>query len=93
LVLVFWVAPAAAGLGLGTSVLVSARTNSLQSAYQIGSLIVVPVMGLIISQLSGALYLNLFVVFSLGLGLWLVDAGLLWYGQRTFRRSVLVARL
>lgn len=92
-VLVFWVAPAAAGLGLGTSVLVSARTNSLQSAYQIGSLIVVPVMGLIIGQLSGALYLNLFVVFSLGLGLWLIDAGLLWYGQRTFRRSVLVARL
>lgn len=93
LLLVFWVAPAAAGLGLGTSVLVSARTNSMQSAYQIGSLIVIPVMGLIIGQLSGALYMSLLVVFSMGLGLWLIDAGLLWYGQRTFRRSVLVARL
>lgn len=93
LVLVFWVAPAAAGLGLGISVLVSAHTNSLQSAYQIGSLIVVPMMGLIIGQLSGALYLSLVIVFSMGLGLWLIDAGLLWYGQRTFRRSVLVARL
>ncbi|MEZ4733084.1 MAG: hypothetical protein R3E79_38805 [Caldilineaceae bacterium] len=71
----------------------SACTNSLQSAYQIGSLIVIPVMGLIIGQLSGALYLNLFVVFLLGLGLWLIDAGLFWYGQQTFRRSVLVARL
>lgn len=93
LVLVFWVAPAAAGLGLGTSVLVSARTNSLQSAYQIGSLIVIPVMGLIIGQLSGALYLSLFMVFVMGLALWLIDAGLLWFGQRTFRRSVLIARL
>ncbi len=93
LLLVFWVAPAAAGLGLGTSVLVSARTNSMQAAYQIGSLIVLPVMGLIVGQLSGALYLSLSVVFAMGLGLWLIDAGLLWYGQRTFRRSVLVARL
>jgi ABC-2 type transport system permease protein len=93
LLLVFWVAPAAAGLGLGTSVFVSAHAKSLQAAYQIGSLIVVPVMGLIIGQLSGALYLSLFMVFSMGLGLWLVDAGLLWFGRRTFRRSVLIARL
>ena len=93
LLLVFWVAPAAAGLGLGTSVLVSARTNSLQSAYQIGSLIVLPVTGLIIAQLSGALYLNLLFVFLMGLGLWLIDAGLFWFGRRTFQRSVLIARL
>lgn len=93
LLLVFWVAPAAAGLGLGTSVLVSARTNSLQSAYQIGSLIVLPVTGLIIAQLSGALYLNLIFVFLMGLGLWFIDAGLFWFGRRTFQRSVLIARL
>ncbi len=93
LVLVFWVAPAAAGLGLGTSVFVSARVNSLQSAYQIGSLIVVPVMGLIIGQIGGLLYLDVTLVCLMGLGLWLIDAGLLWYGQHTFRRSVLVARL
>lgn len=93
LLLVFWVAPAAAGLGLGTSVLVSARTNSLQSAYQIGSLIVLPVTGLIIAQLGGALHLNALVVFVMGLGLWLVDGGLFWFGWRTFQRSVLIARL
>ncbi|MBX3014128.1 MAG: ABC transporter permease subunit [Caldilineaceae bacterium] len=93
LVLAFWVAPAAAGLGLGTSVLVSARTNSLQSAYQIGSLIVVPITGLIIGQLSGALYLSRLMVFLIGLGLWLINAGIFWFGQRTFRRSLLVARL
>jgi len=93
LVLVFWVAPAAAGLGLGTSVFVSARVNSLQSAYQIGSLIVMPVMGLIIGQISGVLYLDVSMVCLMGLGLWLIDAGLLWYGRRTFRRSVLIARL
>ena len=93
LVLVFWVAPAAAGLGLGTSVLVSARVNSLQSAYQIGSLIVMPVMGLVVGQLSGLLYLSVGLVGLIGFGLWLLDAALLWYGQQTFRRSVLVARL
>jgi len=93
LLLVFWVAPAAAGLGLGTSVLVSARTNSLQSAYQIGSLIVLPITGLIVAQLGGALHLSSFLVFVMGLGLWLIDGGLFWFGRRTFQRSVLIARL
>ena len=93
LLLVFWVAPAAAGLGLGTSVLVSARTNSLQSAYQIGSLIVLPITGLIVAQLGGALHLSSFLVFVMGLGLWLIDGGLFWFGWRTFQRSVLIARL
>lgn len=93
LLLVFWVAPAAAGLGLGTSVLVSARTNSLQSAYQIGSLIVLPITGLIVGQLGGALHLNLLIVFVMGLGLWLINLGLFWFGRRTFQRTVLIARL
>lgn len=93
LLLVFWVAPAAAGLGLGTSVLVSARTNSLQSAYQIGSLIVLPITGLIVAQLGGALHLSSLLVFVMGLGLWLIDGGLFWFGWRTFQRSVLIARL
>ncbi len=92
-ILVLWVAPAAAGLGLMASVLVSARVTTFQEAYQLGSVVVLPVVALMVAQMAGLLYFDLRVVFFLGLFLWLLDGALLWYGARTFSRSELVARL
>jgi ABC-type transport system involved in cytochrome c biogenesis permease component len=93
LILVFWVAPAAAGLGLLAMLIVSARARTFQEAYQLGSLIVLPVIFLLVGQLSGLFYFSPFVVFLLGLALWLVDAALLWFGIHTLRRDELIARL
>lgn len=91
--LAFWVAPAVAGVGLGFTVLISARVNTFQEAYQLGGLVVLPVVALMISQGAGALYLGPFFVFLLGLAAWIIDAGLLWLGVRVLRRSVLLARI
>jgi ABC-type Na+ efflux pump permease subunit len=91
--LVLWVAPAAAGLGLSSMVLVSARVSTFQEAYQIGGVVVVPVLALVLGQATGALYFNVGVVLLIGLVLWLIDAGLLWLGVRTFRRSEMIAQL
>jgi len=93
LLLVFWVAPAVAGLGLGTMVLVSSRVRTFQEAYQLGGAVVLPVLFLVVGQVTGLLYLNLPAVALLGLVVWGVDAVLLWYGARTFRRGALIARL
>ncbi len=93
LVLVFWVAPAAAGLGLGTMVLVSSKVNTFQEAYQLGATVVLPVLILILGQATGLLYLSAGVIFLVGLILWLVDAAVLWFAVRTFRRSEIIARL
>ncbi len=92
-ILALWVAPAVAGVGLGCTVLISARVNTFQEAYQLGGLIVLPVLGLMISQGAGALYLGSFVVFLLGLVAWIIDAGLLWFGIRALRRNALLARI
>ena len=91
--LVIWVAPAVAGLGLGTMVLVSSRVRTFQEAYQLGGAVVLPILFLVVGQVTGLLYFNLVVVGLLGLFLWAVDAVLLWYGSRTFRRDALLARL
>jgi ABC-2 type transport system permease protein len=92
-IMALWVAPAVAGVGLGFTVLISARVNTFQEAYQLGGLVVLPVVALMVSQGAGALYLGPFFVFLLGLGAWLIDAGLLWFGMRALRRSALLTRI
>ena len=93
IVLVLWVSPAAAGLGLGTMVLVSGRAQGFQDAYQTGGAIVIPVLLLMFGQLSGAMYFSIMVVFSIGLVLWAIDIALIWFGSRIFRRGRLIARM
>jgi ABC-2 type transport system permease protein len=93
IVLVIWVAPAVAGLGLGTMVLVSSRVSGFQEAYQMGGAVVLPILLLVIGQATGVMYFNLGLVILLGAVLWLVDAVLIWFGVRTFQRSELIARI
>lgn len=92
-ILIIWVAPATAGLGLAVMVMVSSRVSSFQEAYQLGGVIVIPVVVLLLSQLSGLLYLSTELLIVGGLFVWLLDAVLLWYGARSFERSELIARL
>ncbi|MBZ0305752.1 MAG: ABC transporter permease subunit [Anaerolineae bacterium] len=92
-VLVLWVAPAAAGLGLGAMVLVSSRVSTFQEAYQMGGSIVIPVLLLLFGQLGGVIYFSVGFTLFVGLILWLITAVLLWYGAKTFRRGRLLAQL
>lgn len=93
IVLALWVAPAVAGLGLGTTVLISARAQGFQEAYQLGAIVVLPILLLVIGQATGVMYFSVGLVVLLGLVLWVVDAAILWFGGRTFRRGELAARL
>lgn len=93
LLLVFWVAPAAAGLGLGSMVLVSSRVTTFQEAYQLGALVVLPVVILAVGQAAGVIYFNLALVFFLGVVLWAINGFIFWYAVRTFQRGEIIARL
>ncbi len=93
IVLVLWVAPAVAGLGLGVMVLVSMRAEGFQDAYQLGSVVVLPVVLLLIGQATGVMYFSVGLVALLGLVVWIIDGLLFWYGSLSFRRSQLIARL
>jgi ABC-type multidrug transport system permease subunit len=91
--LVVWVTPAVAGLGLVVMVFVSARAQGFQDAYQTGGLVVLPVLALMIGQISGVMYFSLDLVLIVGLVIWLIDAGLLWFASKSFRRGELMTKL
>jgi ABC-2 type transport system permease protein len=90
LVLIFWVVPALPGLGLGVMVLVSARAQGFQDAYQIGNLVVLPIVFLLFGQVSGLTAFSVTMAFLIGLVIWLLDELLIWFGSRSFRRSRLL---
>ncbi len=90
LVLIAWVVPALPGLGLGVMVMVSARAQGFQDAYQTGGLVVLPVLFLVFGQVSGVMYFSVTMVFLLGLVLWLLDGLLIWLGSRSFQRGRLL---
>ena len=93
LVLALWVSPALAAVGLGLMVYVSSRVNSLQAAHQLGSLVVLPIVVLVIAQVTGATLLDVGLVVALGSGLWLLAAVLLAVATRVFTRDQLAAKL
>ena len=90
--LVFWVTPAVAGLGLVVMVFVSARAQGFQDAYQTGGLIVLPVVALMIGQISGVMYFSLGLVLFVGLVIWVVDIVLLFFASKSFRRGELITK-
>jgi ABC-type Na+ efflux pump permease subunit len=93
IILALWVAPAIAGLGLGVTVLISSRAEGFQEAYQLGAIVVLPIIFLVIGQATGVMYFSTWLVLLLGLLVWIVDIALLAFGARTFRRSELAAKL
>ena len=91
--LILWVAPATAGLGLSTMVLISGRAQGFQDAYQTGGAVVLPVLLLVFAQITGVMYFNIWSVLLLGVVLWGIDAALIWFGSRVFRRGRLIAHI
>ena len=82
-----------AGLGLGVTVVISARAQGFQEAYQLGAVVVVPILLLLVGQMTGVMYFSVGLVFLLGLVLWAIDAALFWFGARSFQRAEVIARL
>ncbi len=91
--LVVWVAPAAAGTGLTTTVLISSRVSSFQEAYQLGAVVVIPLVGVLIAQVAGVFFLSLALALLFGLALWALNLLLLFFGLKTFRREELLVRM
>ncbi len=78
LLLLLWVAPGAAALALGMSVVISAKVESYQAAYQAGPMILLPFIGLMLGQLVGGIFLGPVALALIGLGLW-AGAGVVAY--------------
>jgi ABC-2 type transport system permease protein len=93
LLMIVWVAPAVATLGLGVMVRVSARARTAQEANQLGGAVILPLIFLAVGQSTGLLLVDLPVAFAIGGVVWLIALFLVARGARRFTRDQLAARL
>jgi ABC-2 type transport system permease protein len=89
---VFVLGPLAALAALQMAVCVSSRVNDARTAQQIGVLVILPIPGLLIGQLFGALTLSVQVIAAIALGLLAVNAALMWIAIALFDRETILTR-
>ncbi len=92
-VLVFWLGPAIAAISLGATVIVSARVKTVQEAFQIAGVVVLPVVALIVSQAAGVLAISPSLLVAGGVVAWAIAALVLRTGMRAVSRTRLGQRL
>jgi hypothetical protein len=87
LVMILWVAPAVAALGLGVMVRVSARASTTQEANQLGGAVILPLIFLAMGQATGLLLVDLPVAIGIGAFVWLIAVWLIARGAQRFSRD------
>jgi ABC-2 type transport system permease protein len=92
-VVIFWVAPAVAALGLGVMIRVSARAKTSQEANQLGGAVILPLIFLAVGQSTGLLLVDLPVALAIGAVVWVLALWLCYRGAKRFTRDLLAARL
>jgi ABC-2 type transport system permease protein len=91
LVVILWVTPAVAALGLGIMVRVSARAQTAQGANQLGGAVIFPLVFLALGQATVLLAADVGVALGVGAFVWLVAISLTARGARRFTRDGLAA--
>jgi ABC-type Na+ efflux pump permease subunit len=92
LVMIFWVGPAVATLGLGVMTRVSARANTTQEATQLGGAVILPLIFLALGQSTGLLLVDISIGFAVGAVAWVFAIWLVWRGAQRFTRDALASR-
>ena len=91
--LVFWLGPAISVAGLGSTILVSSKAKTFMEAQQLSGMFVLPIVVLMIGQLSGLFFMSVALIMGIGLLIWLLGLWLLWIGAKTFARGEIIARI
>jgi ABC-2 type transport system permease protein len=92
LVVIFWVAPAVATLGLGIMVRVSARCRTTQEANQLGGAVILPLIFVAVGQSTGLLLVDVPIALGIGALIWIVAIALVARGAALFTRDRVAGR-
>jgi ABC-2 type transport system permease protein len=92
-VMVLWAGPAFAAASLAAVSLVSVRVKTTQEAFQLGGVVVLPVIALLVSQATGVLLLSVWLLVAAGVVALAVTAALLGFGARSLSRTRMGERL
>ena len=90
--IVFLLGPLATLAALQLAVCVSSRVNDARSAQQIGALIILPIAGLLVAQLTGNVQLTVSWILLIALALVVVNVGLMRIGVALFDRESILTR-
>ena len=90
ILLILWVCPAITILGLSLMVLISAKAKTFQDAQQMSGLIVLPIIFVLIGQMTGLFLLNEAILFGVGAFIYVLDYFLMRNATRTFVPEKLV---
>jgi ABC-type Na+ efflux pump permease subunit len=93
IVMIVWVAPAVAALGLGVMVRVSVRARTSQEANQLGGAVILPLIFLVVGQSTGLLLVAMPIAIAIGGVLWIIAIWLCSRGAKRFTRDQLAARM
>ena len=77
-------------LAVGCAIIISSRVRDPQSAQQLGSLVILPLIGVLVAQVTGAVTLGLGSIVSTALAVAFVDGVLLWSAVRLFSRETIL---
>jgi ABC-2 type transport system permease protein len=91
MMVVFVLTPLIALLGLGAGVVISSRVSDSRSAQQIGGLLILPIVFLIVGQITGLFVLGPTSIIVAAIGLLILDFLVLRIGVRLFDRERIVA--
>ena len=92
-VVILWIAPAVAALGLGIMVRVSMRVNTTQEAQQLGGAVVLPLVIVAVGQTTGLMLAGVWWAIGAGAVIWAVAILLNVRGAKAFTRDRMAARL
>lgn len=86
IIMICWVVPTICLFVILFNVFISARVRGFQEAYQLGSVVVIPIVILIVSQLFGYFFLNTWRIFLIGAMVLLVDLIFIrWFTRHQYR--------
>lgn len=88
--LIFWVTPALAVMGVGLTVLISSKVQTFMGAYQASASLVILVVGLMLGQFAGVVYLNVGVGMLIGLLAWIIAGVMVFVSFQNFNRAKLL---
>lgn len=91
LMMVFLLTPLIALLGLGAGVVISSRVNDSRSAQQIGGLLILPIVFLIVGQMTGLFILGPGAILVAAVGLAILDLLVMALGVRLFDRERIIS--
>lgn len=79
-------------LAVGLGIMISSKVRDPQSAQQLGSLVILPVVGALVGQVTGAVQINVGLIAGTAVGLLVVDALVLAFTVQLFGRENILTK-